>query len=88
MRKGLISRSIQGLKPQVIQHLGSWSEHVSGWTSQKKIPVIIITFEQLLKNSSIIFRNLLSQLKIPYEEKTITAAGVSIPPEKKGFITR
>ena len=69
-----ISRSIRGLKPQVIQHLGSWSEHVSGWTKQKKIPVIILTFEQLLKNSSNVFRDLLDQLKIPYEEKTFGMA--------------
>ena len=69
-----ISRSLQGLKPQVIQHLGSWSEHVSGWTQQKKVPIIILTFEQLLKNSSMVFRNLLDQLKIPYEEKTFGMA--------------
>jgi aryl sulfotransferase len=64
-----ISRSENALKPQVAQHLGTWSQHVLSWTSQQHFPVINITFEQLLENSSKVFRELLERLKIPFTDE-------------------
>lgn len=70
----MISKSENGLKPQVPQHIGSWSEHVSGWTEQNHIPVIFITFEQLLENCLQVFKDLLMRLGISYTEKTFERA--------------
>lgn len=69
-----ISRSINDLKPQVGIHLGSWSTHIISWTKQMIIPIIFITFEQLLENASQVFRELLNQLEISYSEKTFAEA--------------
>jgi hypothetical protein len=61
-----ISRSSNALKPQVSQHLGTWSQHVLSWTQQALLPVIFLTFEQLLENSSKVFKELLEKLRIPF----------------------
>lgn len=64
-----ISRNENALKPQVSQHLGTWSQHVLSWTKQQQLPVIIITFEQLLENSSKVFKELLEILRIPFTDE-------------------
>ena len=69
-----IFRNINALNPQVSQHLGTWSQHVLSWTSQELFPVINITFEQLLENSSKVFRELLERLRIPFTDESFRKA--------------
>lgn len=59
-----ISKNEKSLKPQVSQHLGTWSEHVHSWIEQKEIPVIIIKYEELLVDAADVLGGLLNRLEI------------------------
>ena len=59
-----ISKNEKSLKPQVSQHLGTWSEHVLSWTEQEEVPVIIIKYEELLEDTMGILGALLNRLEI------------------------
>jgi len=69
-----ISVNMNELKPQVDQHLGTWSQHVLSWTAQKFFPVILILYENLLKESPRILREMLTELGITFSEDKFTAA--------------
>jgi len=40
-----MSRSVHGIRSQVRQRLGTWSEHVSSWLDQSLIPVHVVRYE-------------------------------------------
>lgn len=69
-----ISVSKNALKQQINQHLGTWSDHVNGWTNQKHIPVVLISFEQIIENAHEVFRSLLTQLNISCSEEDFSKA--------------
>ncbi len=69
-----ISKNGNVLKAQVSQHLGTWSEHVISWTEQKSLPIILIKYEDLLKNGKQVFRNMLDEMNIPYNKETFDKA--------------
>jgi hypothetical protein len=46
-RRSSGERTVKRIGPQVHQHLGSWSEHVRGWTEQRLFPVIVVRYEDL-----------------------------------------
>ena len=74
----VISKSENELKSQVPQHLGTWSEHVLSWTEQKVLPFILIQYEQMLEDCNQVFKNMLDEIKIPYNntifEKALEAS--------------
>ena len=37
-----------GIKAQFEQYMGGWSHHVLSWTQQKKIPICVVRYEDLL----------------------------------------
>ena len=43
-----ISRGERALYAQMPQHLGTWSEHVTGWTGHDLFPVAVFRYEDLL----------------------------------------
>jgi aryl sulfotransferase len=40
-------KTMKDIRPQVQQRLGSWSDHVRGWTEQTLFPVIVVRYEDL-----------------------------------------
>lgn len=62
-----ISSNEEGLKAQLTQQLGTWSEHVESWVDQNEFPVFAIKYEQLLQDCQSIFLRMLNELKIPFD---------------------
>ncbi len=63
-----ISGSKTGLRAQVRQKLGSWTQHVESWTRQSEIDVHILRFEDLLGDPAACFRTMLNAAAIPCEK--------------------
>jgi len=67
-----IAGSTGGVHAQVAQRIGSWTQHVAGWTSQKQIPVTLIRYEDLIDQPELYFREILEDLNIPYDQNLIS----------------
>lgn len=45
--QSVFMKTAKDIHPQVRQHLGTWSNHVRGWTEQALFPVIVVRYEDL-----------------------------------------
>lgn len=59
---------------QVPQFLGSWDYHVKSWLNQKKIPIYLIKYEDLLDNPEYFFLNLASFLNLTSDKELVNKA--------------
>ena len=59
---------------QVRQFLGNWAHHVNSWTNQKRVPVLVIRYEDLLENPFLNFNKLVKFLNIKTNETIIRRA--------------
>jgi len=50
-----LSRSMDGLSDQLRQHLGSWSDHVRSWVDDSGLPVYILRYEELRRDTTRFF---------------------------------
>lgn len=56
------------------EYLGSWSSHVKEWTIQREIPKIIIRYEDLLENTSLVLTKVLHFCSLPINQKHLLSA--------------
>lgn len=61
-----ISQNRNELKPQVQQHLGSWSDHYTSWNKQQQLPIILVKYEDLLGDCRKIFKLILERLELAH----------------------
>lgn len=61
-------------KVQLQQRLASWSEHVTSWTQQTDVPVLVIRYEDLLRATFSNFENIVAFLGLSYSEYEIKLA--------------
>jgi len=59
---------------QVRQYMGSWAAHVCSWVDQKKIPVLLLRYEDLLTQPTHQFSRLAAFLELPNDEELIKQA--------------
>ncbi|MFN9546748.1 MAG: sulfotransferase domain-containing protein [Cyanobacteriota bacterium] len=59
---------------QVRQFLGSWAGHVTSWVDQRRLPVLLLRYEDLLDDPERQFRDLACFLRLPAEPELIAAA--------------
>jgi c-di-AMP phosphodiesterase-like protein len=59
---------------QFRQKLGDWSFHVKSWTEQQKIPVLILRYEDMKRDTFSAFKKAIQFLGIDKEDKKIKKA--------------
>ena len=59
---------------QVRQFMGTWANHVNSWVDQQLIPVLLLRYEDLLREPELEFRRLAKFLDLPAEEPLIREA--------------
>ncbi len=62
------------LHNQLRQQLSTWSGHVQSWTGQKSLPVIILKYEDMLKNPLDTFKKAVSFVYLDVPDKKIEQA--------------
>lgn len=67
-----LSRSQKKLSAQLLQHLGTWSDHVTGWIDAQDVEVHAIRYEDMLAAPQSTFATALAHL------------GLQIPPDRLG----
>lgn len=56
---------------QMPQLLNTWSNHIKGWLEQKKIPLLLVKYEKLIKQPYIEFSKILDFLNLPYTDEKL-----------------
>jgi len=59
---------------QVPQKIGSWSKHVESWLTQKKIPLILVKYEDMLHHPRETFEKMLTFIDVNYSYKKLDDA--------------
>lgn len=59
---------------QLRQLLLNWSEHVSSWTTQSEIPVLVLRYEDMLQNARRVFTSAIEYLGLPLNASKIEYA--------------
>ncbi|MEM6486713.1 MAG: sulfotransferase domain-containing protein [Pseudomonadota bacterium] len=87
--------SIIGDSNSVPQFLGSWAEHVRGWTRHRDFPVLLLRYEDLLARPHEEFARVVQHIGAPMDEERLDRAvrfssfdEVSAQEAKHGFIER
>lgn len=79
----------------VKQYIGSWSDHVTGWTRTKKFPVLTLRYEDLKTDPHGAFREMLEFLSVTVDDERLDRAvrfssfdELRKQEDKEGFIER
>jgi hypothetical protein len=56
------------------QRLGSWSEHVSAWTQQRDLPVVLVRYEDLVLSPLAEFSRIVQALDLPFDSSRVVEA--------------
>jgi len=55
----------------VYQFLGSWSNHVIGWTKARKFPVLALRYEDMLKDPLDAFERVVHHIGLPFDRERL-----------------
>ena len=58
----------------VVQYLGTWSDHVRGWRNTRDFPVMTMRYEDMIERPLDEFRRLLSRMKVPIDDDRLERA--------------
>lgn len=61
-------------KNLIYQDLGSWSDHVTSWTTAKGLYMIVVFYEAMLMNPVKTFEQLVSFLRVPVDQEKLHRA--------------
>jgi len=64
---GRKDNSLLGGGDTVYQFLGSWSNHVIGWTKARKFPVLALRYEDMLKDPHDAFERVVHHIGLPFD---------------------
>jgi aryl sulfotransferase len=62
------------LEPQLRQRLGTWSEHVESWLDQDTIPVLVVRYEDCLRDPVAVWSAVLDFAQLPVDDHRVRAA--------------
>lgn len=69
-----LSASKVGIDVQVMQPLGTWSQHVTGWTGAPRLNRLVVRYEDLLANPRDGFARIARFLRLPCDPERIERA--------------
>ena len=58
----------------VAQYLGSWSDHVTGWTRTRKFPVCTLRYEDMISDPGKTFATVLKRMGVPVDDDRLDRA--------------
>lgn len=58
----------------VTQYLGSWSDHVTGWTRTRKFPVCTLRYEDMIADPQKTFSAALKRMRVPLDDARLDRA--------------
>ena len=58
----------------VVQYLGSWSDHVNSWTRTRNFPVCTLRYEDLIDDPEAAFSAVLKRMGVPVEPERLARA--------------
>lgn len=64
----------ESTEKQVTQYLGSWSDHAFSWTSEKRFPVLVVRYEDMLADPETSFAAVLRHMGVPVDEARLEKA--------------
>lgn len=70
----IMSKSQDRLAPQLRQRIGSWSSHVQSWLDDAALPVHIVRYEDLHRDTYAVFRQVVCFCKLPYTASRVRKA--------------
>lgn len=73
-RRAILARQGSALQPAVPQHLGRWSDHVASWLDHGPRPLLLLRYEDMLRDTIGETRRLARFLSLPDDEATIGRA--------------
>lgn len=59
---------------QVTQYLASWSDHVASWAAERRFPVLVVRYEDLLANPEARFAAILRHTGVPVDDARLKRA--------------
>jgi aryl sulfotransferase len=69
-----LANNTKGILLHIKQKLTSWSSHVKGWTEQQDIPVLVIRYEDMLREPLIQFKKMAAFSGLSFSDDEIAAA--------------
>ena len=69
-----ISGSPIKLHPQLLQYIGSWSDHVTSWIDNSKLPTHLVRYEDLISEPYRTFNNALLFLGLKFKKAKVVKA--------------
>ena len=70
----MLARSRGGIAEQLRQTLGSWSDHVRSWVDDSGLPIHVVRYEDLWRDSEMTFAGVVRFLGLPFEADQIRRA--------------
>lgn len=64
----------KGNDTNVIEYMGSWSEHVDTWSKCKKFPVHVMRYEDMLEKPEKTFAKLVRKIGLPFDKDRLEMA--------------
>jgi len=58
----------------VTQYLGSWTDHVTGWTRTRKFPVCTLRYEDMIADPEKTFSTVLKRMRVPVDDARLDRA--------------
>jgi hypothetical protein len=71
-----LARTLGGISDQLYQRLGSWSSHVTSWLDDSDLPVHLVRYEDLRRDSDFYFGEIVRFCQLPWNEGNIRKAVV------------
>ena len=68
------TRSLGGLSDQLRQRMLSWSGHVRSWMDESGLPVHMVRYEDLHRNTEATFCEVVRFCGLPYDEARVLKA--------------
>jgi len=65
---GRKDNTLPGIDETVYQYLGTWSNHVIGWTKARKFPVLVLRYEDMLKDPHEAFDRAVHHIGLPIDQ--------------------
>ena len=65
---GRKDNTLPGIDETVYQYLGTWSNHVIGWAKARKFPVLVLRYEDMLKDPHEAFDRAVHHIGLPIDQ--------------------
>ncbi|WP_164730452.1 sulfotransferase domain-containing protein [Pelagibacterium montanilacus] len=78
------NRRIKPAERTVIEPQGSWTQNVASWTLSKQKEILVLKYEDIVKNPRHQFRKLADHMRLPATDDAIKTASEMVQAQRKG----